>query len=448
MIATLLMAFALLRKPEFGVVCLVAIPYSNLAPIVSEKTGFGYLFTLNIAMGLGLLLVYSVLYGDKVENSARFVFAFSLWVAAVCLSIVFAPLPKMSAHALRSVIPSLVLAITLFSLLTNSARITAAFNTILAVCTFFATLTTFQFLLGMEGNNFSGMANGDFENIANGIFKFRPSGPANDPNYYSLYLLPGVALGFYSALHSKNLIACVVAGYSVVVITSAILLTASRGAFIALAIVCFILILKSFRTSVVLLIGAAALAIPLFLSPEYLDRIAVLFKFLSTVGSEQVGVQDSSVSGRLAEMHAAWIVFTEHPWTGIGYGQFQNYYQSTSFEHQILMRPFDRSAHSLYLEAAAEQGLFGLLALLLLVTFALIAVAKSVLSFGDKGIELGQRLYFFGVGILGVLIGSIFLHDAFPHYFWVLIAISFACERLALPIGNDGPLLNAELKEN
>ena len=58
-----------------------------------------------------------------------------------------------------------------------------------------------------------------------------------------------------------------------------------------------------------------------------------------------------------------WMVFTENPLTGIGAGQFKNYW------HQGLPRKW-HEVHNVWLQVAAEIGIFGLLAFAFLVARA------------------------------------------------------------------------------
>jgi putative inorganic carbon (HCO3(-)) transporter len=140
---------------------------------------------------------------------------------------------------------------------------------------------------------------------------------------------------------------------------------------------------------------------------------------------------DTSVSGRLAEMEAAAILFAEHPVAGIGYGLFESRYQDISANYDMVLRGRDRSAHSLYLETAAEQGIMGLTALLLLLGSSLraaqLAYRRAALQV-DIGLvhAVGAMI----AGAVGLFVASVFLHDAYAQHFWLVLALLFAAERV------------------
>jgi O-antigen ligase len=142
-------------------------------------------------------------------------------------------------------------------------------------------------------------------------------------------------------------------------------------------------------------------------------------------------VHETSIQGRLDEMRAAARMFRDNPWVGLGYGGFESRFQEVTVREDLELRHADRSSHSYYLEVGAEQGLVGLACLSVLVALAVwvtLAGHRAALGSGDR--RLAQAMLGFGLGGLVVLVGSVFLHDAHPHYFWLVVALVFAGGRV------------------
>jgi O-antigen ligase len=148
-------------------------------------------------------------------------------------------------------------------------------------------------------------------------------------------------------------------------------------------------------------------------------------------------VNEASVSGRLAEMGAAAQAFAEHPGAGLGYGTFQDFYQAQSVRLDLKLRSADRSAHSLYLEAAAEQGLPGLLALIAMIALAFRAafLARAAALATDDP-RLRAMLDGLIAGAIGLFAAALFLHDAYGQNVWMVLTLLFAAERATLFIPN------------
>jgi len=111
---------------------------------------------------------------------------------------------------------------------------------------------------------------------------------------------------------------------------------------------------------------------------------------------------------------------------------FESRYQDISANYDMMLRGADRSAHSLYLETAAEQGVIGLAALLFLLGTALRAVQLAYRGAARQGdTALMSTLRALGAAAVGLFVSSIFLHDAYAQHFWLVLALLFAAERAA-----------------
>lgn len=151
-------------------------------------------------------------------------------------------------------------------------------------------------------------------------------------------------------------------------------------------------------------LGAAGLALILALGGGGLLPGALSSRLGSIAGSLRIfdvrGVaitpENFAVVERMAHIQAGWNMFTRHPLTGVGPGNY-----SIAFEHTpgigelpITARPWYTSrghAHNYYLNMAAEAGVFGAAAYLLL----LAAVARQAL----RAVRRARGLLWQGVAV-------------------------------------------------
>ena len=166
----------------------------------------------------------------------------------------------------------------------------------------------------------------------------------------------------------------------------AVVYSTSRGAFLSLVVFFMVWIFYSFKPGVKLVIPALLLAALVFMTlrPAIFDMIpgsqslsydreAGLFDRTSSVANLSTDVSNIE---RLNRWHAAWKMFREKPLSGFGPGTYQfEYipYQSPALMNRLsVTNPYDPpegsggTAHSEYLLALSEMGLFGLAAWLLL----------------------------------------------------------------------------------
>jgi O-antigen ligase len=113
-----------------------------------------------------------------------------------------------------------------------------------------------------------------------------------------------------------------------------------------------------------------------------------------------------AVVERAAHWYAAWRMFSDHPWTGVGLGNY-----ATAYERYALPRWPDPlgHAHNYYLNIAAEAGLPGLAAYLLWMAAGLWVIARAVR--GSQGLEQGLAL-----GALGLWV-HLAVHSVFDNLY-------------------------------
>ncbi|MFV0509339.1 MAG: O-antigen ligase family protein [Shewanella algae] len=204
--------------------------------------------------------------------------------------------------------------------------------------------------------------------------------------------------------------------------TVALVMTYSRAGWVGLlmAALLFVFLWNRKLLPVVILLGVAAIP---FLPDTVLNRILTIFN-----------MNDTSTSSRFPLYEAAMNLIRQEPFTGAGLGSDAvravvkegNLYHGTS--------PFVHS-HNVYLQMWAETGLFGLLALLGTVGYAIKQAGRVALGKGGsypvRLLTIGGASAIFGIMICGFA-------DFIWHYprvmlvFWFVFALTIAGVRLAL----------------
>jgi O-antigen ligase len=210
--------------------------------------------------------------------------------------------------------------------------------------------------------------------------------------------------------------------YLIVFITLPIIVAASffslsRGAWLGLVVGCAILLaLRSQRAllwfALAILIGVS---LPVLGSLNVLptaiaDRIVDVPKFLGLdlfdprkveVTPENFGIVD-----RMAHWFAAWGMFSDHPWLGVGIGNYAVAY----YDYNLKEWPFSLGhAHNFYLNMLAETGVIGATCYLLFVGATLLYAWQVA----RRSVDVWRAIAF---GILGSLV-AIAVHNFFDNLY-------------------------------
>jgi putative inorganic carbon (hco3(-)) transporter len=271
----------------------------------------------------------------------------------------------------------------------------------------------------------------------------RLQGPIGDPNYFAQILLLGVPLGFALAGTARSSRQRATALAATGCMVAGILFTYSRGAVVAFLLAFAILVALrqiKVRYGVILVI---LLVVVVAAVPSYRSRV----ESLSSVGGAGAPVgataaADSSVAGRLTEMHAALLVWADHPVLGVGPSQFPLYYQryallvggqvhtSVAYGPRKGSSP-GRVTHDLFLGIAADLGLVGLIVFLTILAVTLRGLwrACSRRVAAQSAVTALNAGYL--VAIVAYIAAGLFLELAYERYFWLILALACSAIRVA-----------------
>jgi putative inorganic carbon (hco3(-)) transporter len=254
----------------------------------------------------------------------------------------------------------------------------------------------------------------------------RPAGHVGDPNFFALALVPLVPLALHRARYERSLFMRQLAVLAGVIVGTATVLTYSRGAYVALAVMFVAAVVAGFiRVKTLVIAGTILLVLFPILPASYTGRLTSLIEMGVAVvrandGAPGVSATDTSVSGRRSQLYAGMEMFFDNPVLGVGAQNAALHYQEYARDVGIRHRT-DRHLHSLYLEVAAETGLLGLTTFWVLIGSLVVWLRRVWVSVSQPP-ELRDLGRAFAVALIGFLVCSIFLHSAYSRFMWMLFA--------------------------
>ncbi len=208
------------------------------------------------------------------------------------------------------------------------------------------------------------------------------------------------------------------AGGTGVLMAAALVMSWSRGAWLgaaaALGVMVIAVVARSGRAAVlglvfVLLLAYLVLASGLsFLPPSVVQRFSDFVPYLGVVDVRGMEVTDANyaVLERMAHWQSAMDMWIDHPWLGVGIGNYEVAYTQYALPQWSL--PLGH-AHNYYLNIGAEAGFLGMLAYLGLWAVALLQSWRAART--ASGWTWGVAL-----GVLGVLV-HLSVHNVFDNLF-------------------------------
>jgi len=270
----------------------------------------------------------------------------------------------------------------------------------------------------------------------------RAYGTFEQPNPYGGYLGLVVPLAYSLALGAKeqeaeakgltpdsflltSYLLTALATTGLVLMLAALLMTWSRGAWLGF-MAAFIVMnaVRSRRAAALFALALILLSLVIVmrglqLVPEAItQRFLDFLPFLGGVDIRRVEVTPANfaVVERLAHWQAGWDMFSEHPWLGVGIGNYEPVYPAYALPYWDA--PLGH-AHNYYLNIAAEAGLAGLSAYLILWTAVFWQAWRAVRRTSGywQGVAIGI------LGILTHLAVHNFFDNLYVHGMYVHIAI-------------------------
>lgn len=234
-----------------------------------------------------------------------------------------------------------------------------------------------------------------------------------DPNYFAASLIPALMVSLFLLLAPGGRRGRILAGAVAAIDLLAFVLTQSRGGLIGLAV------------ALVAAVVVAGRARPRVLALVLVCVAAGLGYY--TLGAPS-HVTSNSSSGRSGEWRIALRMFADHPLGGVGLGNFGVVEPSYSTHDLNLERVrfvvnFRQRVHNTYLEVAAEEGVVGLLLLLVVFGSAIRYAGRSLRSLARAEDALEPWARGLAAGAVGMLTSYFFLSAQWEKQLWLVLAL-------------------------
>lgn len=449
-IAGLIAFIATIGSVKFGLLFLTFITYTRLSDIVVQ-----YYHAPSVAKSFIVLLILAVfirwaLFGERPNKIALPAFLLIVYGLVELGSLLYAVDQTAVAAALDDYVKNAAIALVMIATLKSQIQLRQVIWTLLIVGIFLGVLSVHQYLTKNYSSSYGGFAVAELMNITSGVNDYRLSGPVGDPNFFAQVMLVLGLLGVERLFNERKPILKIIAGFAAVLSLLTVVFTFSRGAFIAV-ILALILYFVFYPPKPLQLIMVMILGIVLFtiIPSTYYDRVLTIQDLLPTQNGFINIKQDAAIQGRASENLTAWAMFVNNPLLGVGLNNFPILYQEYTKSIGLAPSNQQRRPHDLYLEVAAETGIIGLIAFMAIVVLAY----RSIFIARKKLIEDGMGDYAnmvtgFAVAFTGYMLAAVFVHGAYPRYFYLLIGIAFALPMAAkhTQINTENPAVLAKPK--
>lgn len=436
-----LAGYVLLRSPDMATLVFLFVLYTNLAVVAVQFHGVPQIIGAGVSLLLALPFAsYIILQRERMIFDQTFILLV-VYLAALVASSIFARDMK---FAIEGIVNFVTEGLILYFLVVNVVRTLPALRramwVVLLASGFLGSLSLIQELTGNYENSFGGLAQRiadvdsgdvDFEEFSGSR---RAYGPLGSQNRYAQILVVVLPFSLCFCFADQSPRAKLLAAGAGLLTFGGLILTFSRGAFVTIAGMVFIVMVLGYVKPHKLIPAAiAGLVLLGLMMPEYIERVSTVSSVGGLVSSESSGAReaDGSLRGRFAETMAALNVFVEHPIVGVGPGQFFRFY-SQKYGNEIGTKHLakGRRAHNLYLEIAADTGAFGIGTFLAIVFILIKRHWQLFRELRHRRPELAHYAAAFVLALCGYLGSGMFLHLSYQRYYWLLIALAGAAYRI------------------
>jgi putative inorganic carbon (HCO3(-)) transporter len=434
-VAVIAIALAMLAFPAAATGIFLFGLYINLPDVAANLYGVPYLIAAGFIGILGLPLL-----GYLLRRQPLLVAPALPWMILYLGVLLASALVSASlSTSVEWIVVYVTEGVVLFFLVTNVIRSPQALRgatwALLLAGSLMGALSLHQAVTDSYDNSYFGFAQVAGQGFSVGedvlgesIRQRRASGPVGEQNRYAQIMLVLLPLALARAKNELRPGPRIAAVGAAAFILAGTLLSFSRGALLALAVLAVLLVAWRYIRGVKLVLLAAVMAVAaVFAAPELGVRVSSLQGLVGIV-SEEAPDPDSSIVGRLTLNLAALNTFLDHPIIGVGRGVYQ--LESAAYANELDLRHFPSNsafrAHNLYLEVAAETGIVGLAA------FGGIVIATLALLWRQRRFWLPRRPEYADVAtglilaVVAYLTMALFLHLSYERFFWLLLALANA----------------------
>ncbi len=426
MMIGIVMLAATVWKIDWGLFTLIAMTYARISDVAVHYYGAPSIAQPFIAF-LGLLLFLRWMLLDKKPlgwlSSFTTIAAYGL---VIFLSLFYAGDAIRAQAGLLAFLKDAVIAIMLVLIIQSKESLRIAAWGFISTGIILGTIAIVQYVTGTFTNDYWGLAESQLMNIVSGTEGYRILGTYGDPNFFAQIMVVIIPIALNRFLYEKKTELKFLAAWSLAASFFTVIFTFSRGGFLALCCILALIVFIRKLPLIAILSGILILLILIpFIPPTYFDRIVTILEYLPFSGADVRS--EVSLRGRMSEYEVGFRMFLDHPILGIGYENYAANYLNYSVKLGLDPRRTERSAHSLYLEVLAEQGLLGLLMFGFVLYSAFRNMKKAQALFHKISFDgYADLVLAFQIGFIGYLVAAIFIHGAYPRNLWLLTGVGLS----------------------
>jgi O-antigen ligase len=431
-LAALIVFLLALYSKEFGLVVLIFISYTRFSDTMTEFQGVPSTAKPYLAILIVAILMRWAIFREIPKGWGNPAVLFGILALTGFASLLYSPVPDRVTVRLLNDLKDMLIATVIVILLQNGPSLRRALWTLLAAGFFLGTLSVFQYFTGTFDHVYWGFAQSSQHQIVGAVDDYRATGPIGDPNFFAQIMVVLIPIALERYLHEKKTVLRLIALWTMGVSVLTVLFTYSRGGFLAMVI--GVLILFSVYPPKRIQVPFVFFLIVIFVSylpANYVDRLSTLSEIFKPTGTSRL--EERSLQGRLSENLAAWEMIKSNPVFGVGLNSYKYLFPLYSKKQGLALVATEREAHNMFLEVAAETGVvgFSVFAFLLFFCYRTLINARTIFLRSGLGDYAGMTVGFLA-GLSSYLVAGIFIHNAFPRYFYLLLGMALSFRLVAL----------------
>lgn len=431
----ILLAAGIFLQPELGVLAYVFIVYTQLSNILITRYGLPSVVQLLAALMTLIILIRYLLFSERPLSGFATIQIMVIYILTWLIPLVLTDDFDIVSEAVIFNAKRVLGGIIIIYFIRRPEVIRHSIWAIIAAGILMGTITTFQETTETFDNDYWGFGNWLRAEDSNMYERRRMTGPYGDPNPYAQVLVVVVVLAFERFINERKTLLRLFAAWAMVVSVLTIFFTYSRGSgFLNLIFTMGVFVLFSRKRMLAPLLVLLVLGgiVAQFLPGTYLIRIFTLSELLPSKSGQ---ITDASFLHRLNENTASWNMFLDHPFVGVGIGNFPNTYVDYSITGGFSASLGPVAAPSLYAEILSEQGLLGLgiFSFIMYCMFRdLILARKIFMQLGRADFVMLTSSFF--AAMAGYMFSGIFKQSAYSNVFWVLFGIAVGIHQVAVEL--------------
>lgn len=418
-------ALTSMLNAEIGLLGLLFITFIRLSDVLVKFYGAPSIAKLFIGLMLVGIVLRWIFYRQPPRGWLRALLLVALWGVMVFTSLIYATNFDRSYNALDDFVKDGLIAVIVVVLVQRKGMFRWSFWALIVAGLFMGALSVHQYFTGAYSDTYGGFAQASLMNIVGQASDYRIGGPYNSPNVFAQIMVAIVPLALERMFAERQLLLKFLAGLSAVAVALTVIFTFSRSGFISLSLaIGLFMLMRRTQFGTYIILAALAFALISFAPAQYTDRLGTLTDLFSSPTAVQ---SEYSFRGRASEAMVGWMMFLDHPLLGVGAKNYAVYYQAYSRQLGIDPRAENRSAASLYIEIAAEEGLMGIVVFSILIfsLYSGLISARRTFERLEKTDMVAMATAVL-ISLTVYLVSALFINSAYPRPFWILVGLALS----------------------